>query len=108
MIHTKDDIKTIVIKLEEKCKELALSNIRSNITVKGNSNKHRTYAKVNNSIVIEDYLIYNLSCSHKRALAKIRLSDHKLRIETGRHHNLPYHLNKKHVRIKLKMKFISL
>ena len=25
MIHTKDDIKTIVIKLEEKCKELALS-----------------------------------------------------------------------------------
>ena len=63
-----------------------LSNIRSDITVKGTSNKLRTYAKIKNSIVIEDYLIYNLSWSHKRALAKIRLSDHKLRIERGRHH----------------------
>ena len=27
MIHTKDNIRTIVTKLEEKCKELALSNI---------------------------------------------------------------------------------
>ena len=52
MIHTKDDIKTIVIKLEEKCKELALSKIRSDITVKGTSNKLRTYAKIKNSIVI--------------------------------------------------------
>ena len=39
MIYTKDDIKTIVIKLEEKCKELALSNIRSDVTAKGTSNK---------------------------------------------------------------------
>ena len=63
MIHTKDDIRTIVIKLEEKCKELVLSNIRSDITVKDTSNKLRTYAKIKNYIVIEDYLIYNLSWS---------------------------------------------
>ena len=37
-------------------------------------------------MVIEDYLIYNLSWSQKKVLAKIRLSDHKVRIETGRHH----------------------
>ena len=75
MIHTKDDIKTIVIKLEEKCKELAVISL-----LKVSINKLRTYAKIKNSIVIEDYLIYNLSWSQKRVLAKIRLSDHKLRI----------------------------
>ena len=61
MIHTKEDIETIVIKLEEKCLELGLNNIRSDITVKGTSNKLRTYAKIKNSNVIEDYLIYNRS-----------------------------------------------
>ena len=67
MIHTKDDIKTTVIKLEEKCKEMALSNIRSDITVKGRptSNKLKTYVKIKNSIVIETCLIYNLSWSKK-------------------------------------------
>ena len=45
----------------KKCKELALSNIRSDITVKGTSNKLRTYAKIKNYIVIEDYLIYKWS-----------------------------------------------
>ena len=83
MILTKDDIKRIVIKLEEKCKELALSNIRSDITVKGTSNELRTFAKIKNSIVIEDYLIYNMSWSQKKVLAKIRLNDHKLRKETS-------------------------
>ena len=76
-------LRELWLNLEEKCKELALSNIRSDITVKGTSNELRTFAKIKNSIVIEDYLIYNMSWSQKRVLTKIRLSDHKLRKETS-------------------------
>ena len=52
----------------------------------GQNSKLRTYAKIKHSVTMENYLLHNgLSWKQKSTLAKFRLSDHKLRIETGRH-----------------------
>jgi len=52
----------------------------------GQGNKLRTYAKIKHSVEIDRYLLSKcLTWRQKRNLAKFRLGDHKLRIETGRH-----------------------
>ena len=54
--------------------------------VTGQGSKLRTYAKIKTSWGVESYLLGNrLSWKQKRLVAKFRLSNHCLRIETGRH-----------------------
>ena len=47
--------------------------------------KLRTYAKFKCNTNIEQYLLSNLSRSHKRIISKFRIGEHKLHVETGRH-----------------------
>ena len=51
--------------------------------------KLRTFAKLKNEIGLEDYLLKIANIENRIALTKLRLSNHKLEIEVGRHKNIP-------------------
>ena len=51
--------------------------------------KLRTYITFKKSFNIEHYLLFLTNNKDITAMAKLRLSSHCLRIETGRHENLP-------------------
>ena len=51
--------------------------------------KLRTYSLIKQEIGREDYLEQIKNTKHRQQLTKFRLSNHKLRIEVGRHMNLP-------------------
>ena len=53
--------------------------------------KLRTYAKLKTEIGIEKYLSITENIIERTAITKIRLSNHDLMIEKGRHHKLPPH-----------------
>ena len=65
---------------ENKCNTENLS------TIKGN--KLRTYALFKDEPGLENYLVKIKNTEHRRQVTKFRLSDHKLRIETGRFENI--------------------
>jgi len=71
--------------LGDKYSQRALDLINQPVNSKGVGNKLRTYAKFKKSISLEYYLISNLSWTKKRIITKFRTSDHKLKIEVGRH-----------------------
>ena len=50
--------------------------------------KLRTYGKVKTSIGIEKYLLSNLKVDERTYITKLRLSNHDLMIEKGRHQNI--------------------
>ena len=66
----------------------------NNDTRKGanQSNKMRTYRlfKTIDNEKCEDYLHQVTNMRHRRALTKLRLSNHKLAIETGRSYSRPF------------------
>ena len=49
------------------------------------TNKSLVYRKHKTEFKMESYLTQVTNTSHSRALTKLRLSDHKLEIESGRH-----------------------
>ena len=49
----------------------------------------RTYAKFKTINKLEDYLLYTNNIINRFSISKLRLSNHKLKIETGRYENLP-------------------
>ena len=49
------------------------------------TNKSLVYRKHKTEFKMESYLTLVTNTSHGRTLAKLRLSDHKLEIESGRH-----------------------
>ena len=51
--------------------------------------KLRTYSLIKNTFQREDYLTNIRNTKQRQNLTKLRLSNHKLRIETGRHDKLP-------------------
>ena len=51
--------------------------------------KLRTYITFKKSFNIEHYLLFLTNIKDITAMAKLRLSSHCLKIETGRHENLP-------------------
>lgn len=51
--------------------------------------KLRTYAKLKTDIGLENYLLNISNIEHRTSFTKIRLSNHKLKIEVGRHNNIP-------------------
>jgi len=50
--------------------------------------KLRTYGKVKRNIGIEKYLLSNLKIDERTCITKLRLSNHDLMIEKGRHQNI--------------------
>ena len=52
------------------------------------SSKLRTYSKVKTDIGIEKYLLSNLEIDERTSITKLRLSNHDLMIEKGRHQNI--------------------
>ena len=52
------------------------------------SSKLRTYSKVKTNIGIEKYLLSNLEIEERTIITKLRLSNHDLMIEKGRHQNI--------------------
>ena len=50
--------------------------------------KLRTYGKVKTNIGIEKYLLSNLKIDERTCITKLRLSNHDLMIEKGRHQNI--------------------
>ncbi len=56
---------------------------------KKDDNKLRTYATIKSKIDRESYLQYIKNTKHCNALTKLRVSSHKLRIETGRYEKIP-------------------
>ena len=55
----------------------------------GQGNKLRTYATFKETHTLEPYLHQVSSFNNRRDITKLRLSAHKLEIESGRHHNIP-------------------
>ena len=53
--------------------------------------KLRTYAKLKTKIGLENYLLNISNIEDRISLTKIRLSNHKLNIEVGRHNKIPKH-----------------
>ena len=53
------------------------------------NNKLRTYGLVKSSVGLENYLIMITNLKHRNSLTQIRLSSHRLMIETGRHKKIP-------------------
>ena len=51
--------------------------------------KMRTYVKFKTVNKLEDYLIHTNDLNNRFSISKLRLSDHRLKIETGRYENLP-------------------
>ena len=51
--------------------------------------KLRTYAKLKTDIGLENYLLNISNIEDRISLTKIRLSNHKLNIEVGRHGKIP-------------------
>ena len=49
------------------------------------TNKSLVYRKHKTEFKMESYLTQVTNTSHRRALTKLRLSDHKLEVESGRH-----------------------
>ena len=54
-------------------------------TIKSHDSKLRTYALLKTEIGYEKYLDYIKNTKTRRTVAKFRLSNHKLKIETGRY-----------------------
>ena len=57
--------------------------------INNENSKLRTYGLVKVSTGIEKYLIKITNLKHRRSLTQLRLSSHKLLIETGRHKKIP-------------------
>ena len=55
-----------------------------------NSNKFNFYRTVKSQCFYEDYLDAVTIPAHRIALSKLRISDHKLGVETGRYKNIPF------------------
>ena len=60
-------------------------------TINDTSSKLRTYGLIKEGIGREDYLLKIRNTKLRSKLSKFRLSNHKLRIEVGRHENLQSH-----------------
>ena len=54
------------------------------------SNKYNFYRKIKTHPYCEEYLKYISIPSHRIAVTKLRTSDHKLGVETGRYYTIPY------------------
>lgn len=54
--------------------------------------KLRSYGQFKNSLQMENYLLFSSDLEHRREFTKLRISAHKLRIETGRHSRIPAEL----------------
>ena len=55
----------------------------------------RTYSLFKDQHLVEPYLLSNISYKFKRCIAKLRVSSHRLGIETGRHKKPPLPLNQR-------------
>ena len=79
-------------KVKKLCTEQWRTAITRNSTESGLSNKLRFYSLLKADFEIEPYL-ENVNDFHLRKnICKLRCSDHKLEIETGRHKNLTLEL----------------
>ena len=58
---------------------------KDSITVPNKGNKLRTYQKFKTTFVREPYLEIINNKKHRKSLARLRTSSHKLHIETGRY-----------------------
>ncbi len=55
---------------------------------RGQGNKLRTYRTFKNLLELEPYLLHERNFRLRRTFSKLRLSNHKLEFETGRHKNI--------------------
>ena len=71
-------------RLQRAHSEIFNDNIKS-----GTTNKLRTYRMHKSEIEIENYIKTATNFNHRKAMSRLRLSDHKLQMEAGRHSNTP-------------------
>ena len=64
-----------------------IENLSATIKPNGSSNKMRTYKLFKDNIQIEPYLLHCIHPQHRKHFSKLRLSNHSLKVETGRHTN---------------------
>ena len=62
---------------------------KERVELSGQSSKLGIFLVIKTSFSLSDYLMKSVYPSHRIALSKIRLSDHKFPIEVGRHDNIP-------------------
>ncbi len=76
--------------LEKYYTQICLNSLSSPTGKKaGEGNKLHTYARVKKSCNFEDYLTWIPNFDKRHALTKLRISDHRLPIETGRYVGTP-------------------
>lgn len=81
----RDSTNTIMNNLFEKHDQQCMESMTHSRT-EGQGNKLRTYRLFKRDMGCESYIVdVNLTWIKKRIIARFRLSDHKLKIETGRH-----------------------
>ena len=79
----------IFSKLKGKFIEYWKEKLFNNVRHQGYGNKLRTYRKFKMMFAPEAYLSIIPSFEVRKELCKFRVSNHKLKIETGRHNNVP-------------------
>ena len=60
----------------------------AHLDINRDNSKLRTYREIKTNLGMEKYLLCPMNCKERIALTKLRLSNHLLMIETGRHSNL--------------------
>jgi len=85
-IDTESDIRNIQRETLERMKDIYYRNTFEEIN--SERSKLRTYARLKTEIGIENYLSNVENIADRTALTKIRLSNHELMIEKGRHQGL--------------------
>ena len=81
--------KHVKTKLNNHFSKICMSNIQQS-DESGNGGKSRTYRKVKFLACFENYLSTISILKHRQAVTRLRLSAHKLPVESGRYKNIPY------------------
>ena len=86
-IHLQNDIKNAYKKLFTR--QVDIFNQSAIINIANPDSKLRTYSLVKSTPGIANYLLNVSNSKYRQALSKLRLSNHELMIETGRHKGIP-------------------
>ena len=79
--------KRLRLRLQDQHNQVFRSPLYNDDVRQGTASKLRTYRVFKNDYKMENYLTCVKDFRYRRALAKLRLSNHQLRIEIGRYKN---------------------
>ena len=70
--------------------EANISNEANCIQQQENQGKLKTFKKFETNLNFEEYLNEISNIKHRQAVTKLRISSHRLSVESGRYNNIPF------------------